>query len=668
MAGKVAAIVVASPTRRSTALNQYVRKPKKGQRVDRFVASSGINGAMPAAVEVQMGRNRTHWGKDGTRTVTKDVGGEEKSVTEGQYVQAYHVIQSFARDGEGSLDPEDPGEWERGHQIGVELARTVAGENRFAAVTTQIDGTTGCIHNHVVIDSVDKRTGRSFDSSHLKHKNLVKAHDGMLTDLGYQQVNPEYQPEGTQAKKAKKTLEKSELRAYAAHENWDAGGRRGKEPFSVAVMRQRIEEALEETSFTTFEEFTQTARAYDLDVQQRGEGGRGISYGLYTLNENGEPQLLSNSKRRASKLGTNYMMDAVERAAQRNHTMQAQTQTQQPQTQPTAVREIPDNAFSGYDGKPEPVILKMQHRWSSDEIKASIDAWEAEHQEQAEARPIPAAALGADGRPSKFELMAKHGFSPEESDASIAQWKTEHEAQQDTEAAAEHSMAPAPSKPDEASHQAQATEQPDDAAVAAPLPAEDEWQQKARQHRERQQRLRDEIDQAEEDAKQNPDAELADRVVTYRAQDGDRTPTPGAMRDSGMGEVEVAAAIQSWITLRLPETASERAAAQESAPPQHRPEQPDPSADPVPVEESHEPAERPVETAEPVESASTSQPAPSATDEAEEQPETQRQVRDKKTGRTHVTEAEKMRRDLDRKLRREGLDHPGSGRDDPQLD
>lgn len=660
MGGKVAAIVVASPTRRSTALNQYVRKPKKGQRVDRFVASSGINGAMPAAVEVQMARNRTHWGKDGTRTVTKDVGGEEKSVTEGQYVQAYHVIQSFARDGEGALDPEDPGEWERGHQIGVELARTVAGENRFAAVTTQIDGTTGCIHNHVVIDSVDKRTGRSFDSSHVKHKTLVAAHDGMLTDLGYQQVNPDYQPEGKQAKKAKKTLEKSELRAYAAHDNWDAGGRQGKEPFSVAVMRQQIEDALQETNFTTFEEFTDTARAYDLDVQRRGEGGRGISYGLHTLDEHGEPQLLSNSKRRASKLGTNYMMEAVERAAQRNQTMQTQTQTQQPQTQPTAVREIPEDAFSGYDGRPEPVILKMQHRWSSDEIQASIAAWEAEHQEQAEARAIPAAALGEDGRPSKFELMADHGFNKAEVDASIAAWEAEQHAQQDTEAAAEHSASPSQSKPDAASDQAEATEQHGDTVAAVQLPVEDDWQRQARQSRERQQRLREEIDQAEEDAKQNPDAELADRVVTFRSKDGYRTATPGAMRDSGMCEVEVASAIQSWITLRLPETASERAAAQESAPPpQHPPEQPEPSADPVPVEEPQEPAELPAEPQE---------PAPSATDEAEQQPETQRQVRDKKTGRSHVTEAETVQRDLERKLRREGLDVPGSGRDDRQLD
>ena len=63
----------------------------------------------------------------------------ETEVTEGQFVQAYHVIQSFARDGEGALDPNNPDDWEKAHELGRALAREVAGKTRLATVTTQID-------------------------------------------------------------------------------------------------------------------------------------------------------------------------------------------------------------------------------------------------------------------------------------------------------------------------------------------------------------------------------------------------------------------------------------------------------------------------------------------------------------------------------------------------
>lgn len=110
MVKPIAAVVMSSPTRNSARLIAYALTEKDGQaKGDRFVAASGINGCIPEFAEGQFRDNRKRWRKDGTRTVkvqwgTDKVTGQPtyRDVTEGAYVQAYHVIQSFARDGAGA--------------------------------------------------------------------------------------------------------------------------------------------------------------------------------------------------------------------------------------------------------------------------------------------------------------------------------------------------------------------------------------------------------------------------------------------------------------------------------------------------------------------------------------------------------------------------------------
>lgn len=314
MTEPIASIVVASPTRSSIALDGYVNNEKEGQeKGDRNVAISGINGCIPEVAEKQRRDNRKRWGKNGTRTVRNGFG---NLTTEGEYVQAYHVIRSHAREGLGALDPENPEDIATAHELDVAFARKLAGKNRYATVHTQIDGRTGCIHSHIVIDSIDKVTGKSFDSSHVKHKLLAATSDAQLAEAGYEQVN-------TLGRGAEK-LEKSELRALAKYQSWEADGRPGAEPFSVAVLKRRIRDALASESFTSWEGFEETALDLGVDVEQRGEKGRGISYAM--LRDDGSEDFLtiSNSdKRKASTLGRDYMMDAVERAIQRNLALHA---------------------------------------------------------------------------------------------------------------------------------------------------------------------------------------------------------------------------------------------------------------------------------------------------------------------------------------------------------
>lgn len=161
---------------------------------------------------------------------------------------------------------------------------------------------------------MDRVSGRSFASSNVKHKVLAATHDAMLAEQGYVQGN---EVKGT----ALERREKSEERGLLAHQQWEAAGRFGEpEPFSVAVLKQRIKESLADTTFTDFEGFADALAARDVEVQQRGEKGRGLSYTMLRLRPDWDDYIEpSNSdRRRASMLGRAFMLDAVEAAIQRN--------------------------------------------------------------------------------------------------------------------------------------------------------------------------------------------------------------------------------------------------------------------------------------------------------------------------------------------------------------
>ncbi|MCI1831421.1 MAG: relaxase/mobilization nuclease domain-containing protein [Bifidobacterium sp.] len=339
MSTPIAAVVLASPSRKSVRLNTYVSTEKEGQKKgDRFVARSGLNGCIPEFAERQMRDNRKRWGKDAERVVTRN----GRKYREGQFVQAYHVIQSFARDGEGALDPNNPDDWEKAHELGMALAKELAGKSRLATVTTQIDGKTGCLHNHIVIDSIEKTTGRSFQSWNVKHTVLAKAHDELLASLGYEQRNT--------LGKGREVVEKSELRALAKHQAWEALRVPGEafaedEPFSVAVLKSRVREALADGTFTTFDEFAEIAGQHGVQADERGQKHRGITY---TMLREKEPHgddwrdTAPGDRRRASRLGADFMMAAVEAAIARNLEAQKQAQATLPAPAPAPSPNVPN--------------------------------------------------------------------------------------------------------------------------------------------------------------------------------------------------------------------------------------------------------------------------------------------------------------------------------------
>lgn len=78
-------------------------------------------------------------------------------------VQGFHLVQSFVA---GEVTPE------LAHQIGLEFAKQLLGENFQAVVSTHLN--TQCTHNHIVWNSVSMKDGRKYRSNQKSYLTQVR--------------------------------------------------------------------------------------------------------------------------------------------------------------------------------------------------------------------------------------------------------------------------------------------------------------------------------------------------------------------------------------------------------------------------------------------------------------------------------------------------------------
>lgn len=380
-----------SSSNTADGLIKYFRDEKEGQaKGARYLLAEGVNGALPMIAEHQFRDVRRKWGKDG-RTKRRGKFGSE--YVGGQYVHAYHGIMSFGRD---ELDPESPEDWVRAMRI----ARALVVDRfptRQAVLFLQADGTGGNLHVHAAVNSVDKESGRSIDSSVVTHSRKEKQADGtyklvgMATDFdrilaaqGFQQradlvavmdAARERAAQGGSARlRGKVRVEKSEERALLRYQAWEASreaalleGQPFEEdaPFSVAVMKQRIQEALESPYAVDRASFEAELLERSVQVGLPGTTGRaGVSYAM--LDEDGLP--LPMQKRRGAKLGEEFMLEAVDARLTENAARMAGLEVQavqqaapQAAPQPVPAAEVEDEP----EGKAENSL--------ADTLRAALD-------------------------------------------------------------------------------------------------------------------------------------------------------------------------------------------------------------------------------------------------------------------------------------------------------
>lgn len=323
------ATISCQPTRTSGAVSAYATKGP--------VAVSALNASVPL-FEQRLRQIRIQHGKDGYQArqavdengnaaIVKDSKGN--TVYEAKYVQAYALVQSFAPD---ELDPNDPASWERAQELGRALADAQFNGHP-ALIATEVNGRSGCVHNHIIVGAVHPETGKSIDSNLVTHSRLALAHDRVLAEHGHQQRDdmvrvaeaaaqqieeakaavqaeidgmPEGQrPSESQQKRMLLAAEKNvkfqgtnELTAaeqrdakrmreygqYMLNEQTRTAAREiGIEPeperFSEIVLEERIRATLADPRIQSWEDLTEVSREYGLTVKQSARGND-VSYGM----------------------------------------------------------------------------------------------------------------------------------------------------------------------------------------------------------------------------------------------------------------------------------------------------------------------------------------------------------------------------------------------------
>ena len=86
---------------------------------------------------------------------------------------AFHAYQSFAP---GEATPE------LAHEIGVALAKELWGDRFQVLIATHLN--TGCLHNHMVINSISFKDGKRFHSTAASYRKLKETSDRLCREHG----------------------------------------------------------------------------------------------------------------------------------------------------------------------------------------------------------------------------------------------------------------------------------------------------------------------------------------------------------------------------------------------------------------------------------------------------------------------------------------------------
>ena len=228
--------------------------------------------------------------------------------------QIRRVIQSFSRN---ELDPDNPDDVMRSHELGKEFAKT-AYPGRQCIICTQIDGKSGLIHNHILVNNVSMTaevvTVPKSDGT--AEKIPVPERRGCIDEQTYFS----YVKDHTNAI-AKKYFEldfgknRKERHSQAERTRRDQGKYVWKDD-----LRERIDQAAADA--TSFSDFVSRLEAQQVRTEERNSKKRGKYY-LYELLDNSnfgpdDKKPVSGLKVKSFKLGNAYEPKDIEAGFTKN--------------------------------------------------------------------------------------------------------------------------------------------------------------------------------------------------------------------------------------------------------------------------------------------------------------------------------------------------------------
>lgn len=362
--------ISSQPTRTLAAASRYAKKDS--------VQISAI-GAPVIRFEDYVEVNRVRWGKGGVRpkivraadgTTVLDEDGKPSVartpsgdlVYESKYVQGYALVQSFSKD---ELDPDDPASWEKSQ----DLARALV-KDRFpghmALIATEVNGRSGLVHNHIIVDAISSIDGKSIDSNLVTHSRLAVEHDRILAENGFAQsaemaaktadlkarreqvqkavraqpgfdaLSPSQQKrqllaaENAMRAHRDETLtpeKKREQRRQREFELYELNEREREnlraldgytvqpERFSEIVLESRIRDVLGDPRATSWDALADLGERYGVVIDRRGSD---VRYAMLREREDGSIAAGRTDTRRGKGLAEGYRIEDVEKAFVQN--------------------------------------------------------------------------------------------------------------------------------------------------------------------------------------------------------------------------------------------------------------------------------------------------------------------------------------------------------------
>ena len=190
--------------------------------------------------------------------------------------QVLRITQSFA---DNELNARNPSDWQRANDLGCQLAQQLYPDYQ-SAVYTHIDGKNHIIHNHIIVNKVNLKTGKKLDERKgAAVERTRQMNDEIAKKQGWQVIAPVREHQS----KTEQDLTKHGQYSY------------------MHDLRGRIDTTMQDTSICDFKTFSDVLAKSGVNVSIRGQN---VSYAFLDAN---------NKQRRArgQRLGADYEKEAI---------------------------------------------------------------------------------------------------------------------------------------------------------------------------------------------------------------------------------------------------------------------------------------------------------------------------------------------------------------------
>lgn len=325
--------------------------------------------------------------------------------------QVRRIITSYSKD---ELDPEDPHSAEIALAIAQEHARE-AYPGRQVLICVQADGEGGCIHAHEIVNNVSMLDGKGCTNEQTKFHYVAKTVDEVAKKYITLSMDygDKYDEKTHTAKVSADNVTQNERRMRDANREAVTAGQEPLHYIWKDDLKGRVLAAMSEA--TSRDDYLKRLTAHGVEGEYRTSKKQG-DYIIYELADTagfGSGKIPGNLKTKSYKLGSDYGLEALDEAIQRQVTAPAAQQIgagpvhqeaeQEPSPEEQGAQEEArrfrewreENGYSWYDEDGKISVKRM------DEAKRAYDAYKAA---QAEAVQRPQEAQERRQEPQDMEL------------------------------------------------------------------------------------------------------------------------------------------------------------------------------------------------------------------------------------------------------------------------